>query len=126
MAITIIVTIIIMPLSSSRNALLFLLALRLLNAACLTTFFQPDEFYQSLEPAWQLAFGSDAGAWITWVSWPLYCLPRIVLLTAMVSDRNGSTSFVPPYIPCSLRRSTMLQMLSHNPSVSLPRRVLVS
>jgi GPI mannosyltransferase 3 len=47
---------------------LFLLAFRLLNALLLRTFFQPDEYFQSLEPAWQLAFGPDTGAWLTWVS----------------------------------------------------------
>lgn len=41
---------------------------RLANAIALSTFFQPDEYYQALEPAWQLAFGADSGAWITWVS----------------------------------------------------------
>ncbi|KAK5110751.1 hypothetical protein LTR62_005628 [Meristemomyces frigidus] len=45
---------------------LTLLLLRLLNAFVTRTFFQPDEYFQSLEPAWQLAFGSDSGAWITW------------------------------------------------------------
>jgi phosphatidylinositol glycan class B len=44
-----------------------LLALRILNALTIKTFFQPDEYYQSLEPAWRLAFGADSGAWITWV-----------------------------------------------------------
>jgi phosphatidylinositol glycan class B len=34
----------------------------------LRTFFQPDEFFQSLEPAWQLAFGDTSNAWITWVN----------------------------------------------------------
>ncbi|GAB7364865.1 hypothetical protein MBLNU230_g5657t1 [Neophaeotheca triangularis] len=43
-----------------------LLSLRILNAFGIKTFFQPDEYFQSLEPAWQLAFGSDGGAWITW------------------------------------------------------------
>ncbi|KAK4972424.1 glycosylphosphatidylinositol anchor biosynthesis [Elasticomyces elasticus] len=43
-----------------------LLALRLVNALTVQTFFQPDEYFQSLEPAWQIAFGKDAGAWITW------------------------------------------------------------
>ncbi|KAK3633648.1 glycosylphosphatidylinositol anchor biosynthesis [Elasticomyces elasticus] len=43
-----------------------LLALRLVNASSVQTFFQPDEYFQSLEPAWQIAFGKDAGAWITW------------------------------------------------------------
>lgn len=45
-----------------------LVSFRLLNALLLRTFFQPDEFFQSLEPAWQMAFGEDQGAWITWVS----------------------------------------------------------
>ena len=57
----------IMTLSSS-SLLLFLVGLRLVNALSIRTFFQPDEFFQSLEPAWQLAFGKDGGAWITWVS----------------------------------------------------------
>ncbi|KAJ5256692.1 hypothetical protein N7478_012796 [Penicillium angulare] len=63
------------PSSSSRrrvapaatwNILLFLIALRLVNAFTVRTFFQPDEFFQSLEPAWQIAFGKDQGAWLTW------------------------------------------------------------
>ncbi|PTB67852.1 glycosyltransferase family 22 protein [Trichoderma citrinoviride] len=40
--------------------------IRLVNALCLATFFQPDEFFQALEPAWRLAFGADSGAWLTW------------------------------------------------------------
>jgi hypothetical protein len=44
-----------------------LLALRITNALSIKTFFQPDEYFQSLEPAWQIAFGSESGAWITWV-----------------------------------------------------------
>ncbi|KAF1926082.1 glycosyltransferase family 22 protein, partial [Didymella exigua CBS 183.55] len=43
-----------------------LLALRIVNALTLRTFFQPDEFFQSLEPAWQLAFGGASSACITW------------------------------------------------------------
>ncbi|KAK5746419.1 glycosylphosphatidylinositol anchor biosynthesis [Elasticomyces elasticus] len=43
-----------------------LLALRLVNALSVQTLFQPDEYFQSLEPAWQIAFGKNAGAWITW------------------------------------------------------------
>jgi phosphatidylinositol glycan class B len=45
-----------------------LLAFRTVNALTLRTFFQPDEFFQSLEPAWQLAFGEASNAWITWVN----------------------------------------------------------
>lgn len=45
-----------------------LLGLRIYNALSLRTFFQPDEYFQALEPAWGVAFGKDSGAWITWVS----------------------------------------------------------
>ncbi|PGH12891.1 hypothetical protein AJ79_03991 [Helicocarpus griseus UAMH5409] len=52
--------------NTPQNILLFLIAFRALNALCVRTFFQPDEFFQSLEPAWNIAFGGDSGAWITW------------------------------------------------------------
>ena len=56
----------------SRDIFLFLVAFRMVNALSIRTFFQPDEYFQSLEPAWQIAFGTDSGAWITWVRsiWP--------------------------------------------------------
>lgn len=44
----------------------FLIIYRCINACLVRTFFQPDEFYQSLEPAWHMAFGTNSGAWITW------------------------------------------------------------
>ena len=55
--------------STSQDIFLFLVAFRILNALSVKTFFQPDEYFQSLEPAWQIAFGADSGAWITWVSY---------------------------------------------------------
>ena len=54
--------------ATAQDVLLFLVAFRILNALTLRTFFQPDEYFQSLEPAWQMAFGKDSGAWITWAS----------------------------------------------------------
>jgi GPI mannosyltransferase 3 len=51
----------------AQDILLFLIAFRILNAFTIQTFFQPDEYFQALEPAWQLAFGKNSGAWITWV-----------------------------------------------------------
>ncbi|KAL8643652.1 MAG: hypothetical protein Q9226_008214, partial [Calogaya cf. arnoldii] len=51
---------------TSQDVLLFLIAFRILNALSIRTFFQPDEYFQSLEPAWEIAFGSNSGAWITW------------------------------------------------------------
>ncbi|KAL4993072.1 Alg9-like mannosyltransferase family-domain-containing protein [Aspergillus recurvatus] len=50
----------------SSNILLFLIGFRLVNALTVRTFFQPDEFFQSLEPAWKVAFGANQGPWITW------------------------------------------------------------
>lgn len=54
------------PASPSR-VLAWLLVLRIVNATLVWTFFQPDEYFQSLEPAWAAAFGPDSGAYITWV-----------------------------------------------------------
>ncbi|KAL2861641.1 Alg9-like mannosyltransferase family-domain-containing protein [Aspergillus pseudodeflectus] len=54
------------PPDASSNILLFLIAFRLVNALTVRTFFQPDEFFQSLEPAWKIAFGESQGPWITW------------------------------------------------------------
>lgn len=53
-----------------QNILLYLVAFRIVNALCIKTFFQPDEYFQSLEPAWEIAFGSERGAWITWARRP--------------------------------------------------------
>ena len=53
---------------STLGVFALLLAFRLVNALTLRTFFQPDEYFQSLEPAWQLAFGGASDAWITWVT----------------------------------------------------------
>ena len=61
---------------SARRVLASLVLLRLLNAALVWTFFQPDEYFQSLEPAWAAAFGADSGAYTTWVCLPCpYLLP---------------------------------------------------
>ncbi|EXJ75886.1 uncharacterized protein A1O5_00394 [Cladophialophora psammophila CBS 110553] len=49
-----------------HNVFLFLVGFRVVNALTTRTFFQPDEYFQALEPAWQWAFGEGAGAWITW------------------------------------------------------------
>ncbi|SMY29379.1 unnamed protein product [Zymoseptoria tritici ST99CH_1A5] len=47
-------------------ALALLFTLRLANSYFVQTSFQPDEYFQSLEPAWDLAFGPESGAWLTW------------------------------------------------------------
>ncbi|KAL2134261.1 hypothetical protein VTI74DRAFT_628 [Chaetomium olivicolor] len=48
------------------DVLRLLLAFRFINALCVRTFFQPDEYFQVLEPAWRIAFGDNSGAWLTW------------------------------------------------------------
>lgn len=57
-----------------RDVLSLLLLFRFANALCVRTFFQPDEYFQALEPAWSIAFGRASGAWLTWVSKPLSSL----------------------------------------------------
>ncbi len=91
----------------ARDVLLFLIASRLLNALVVQTFFQPDEYFQALEPAWDLAFGKDSGAWITWV-----CLCALNWLASRtdVPSRNGRTTSglrsIPPYLPLPIRAPT--------------------
>lgn len=53
--------------AQSRDILAFFLTFRLINALCVRTFFQPDEYFQALEPAWDMAFKGGSGAWLTWV-----------------------------------------------------------
>jgi hypothetical protein len=57
-----------------------LLVLRIVNALTIRSFFQPDEFFQSLEPAWQLAFGRAGNACITWVNPPSALAPLVPVL----------------------------------------------
>ncbi|KAK1779230.1 Alg9-like mannosyltransferase family-domain-containing protein [Copromyces sp. CBS 386.78] len=49
-----------------KDVLTLLLVFRFINAIVLRTFFQPDEYFQALEPAWNMAFGDQSGAWLTW------------------------------------------------------------
>lgn len=70
-----------------QNIFLSLVAFRLLNALTIKTFFQPDEYYQALEPAWKWTFGDQAGAWITWVCRLSRPFHESEVLTA--TNRNG-------------------------------------
>ncbi|KAK0623273.1 Alg9-like mannosyltransferase family-domain-containing protein [Immersiella caudata] len=49
-----------------KDILSVLVVFRFINALCVRTFFQPDEYFQALEPAWSIAFGTNSGAWLTW------------------------------------------------------------
>ncbi len=57
-----------------KDVLSVLLLFRFVNALCVRTFFQPDEYFQALEPAWKIAFGDASGSWLTWVG-SLFALP---------------------------------------------------
>ncbi|BGP26829.1 dol-P-Man alpha-mannosyltransferase, glycosyltransferase family 22 protein [Rhodotorula toruloides] len=46
------------------------LPVRVVSAVLSRAFFQPDEYYQNLEPAYSLVFGPHAGAYSTW-EWSL-------------------------------------------------------
>jgi GPI mannosyltransferase 3 len=59
---------------TAKDVLLLLIGFRFINSLFSLTFFQPDEYFQALEPAWQMAFGSGSGAWITWASSPPFPL----------------------------------------------------
>lgn len=96
----------------TQNVLVLLLAFRIVNALTLRTFFQPDEYFQSLEPAWQLAFGPSSGAWMTWV-WA----DNVFFFASLTSSdsprvqahnvcRNGEPNCGPLCIQCYLQEST--------------------
>lgn len=87
--------------TNAQDVLLFLLAFRILNALCVNTFFQPDEFFQSLEPAWRIAFGKASGAWLTWVRRAVANYSKLV---ANISDRNGAISCALQSIQVYLRQ----------------------
>lgn len=91
--------------ATSQDILLFLVAFRVLNTLSIRTFFQPDEYFQSLEPAWEIAFGKDSGAWITWVNW---LNASMEAQCADKGNRNGNTSFGLPFILLSSPQSTGL------------------
>ena len=89
--------------STAQDVLIFLIAFRILNALSVKTFFQPDEFFQSLEPAWDIAFGANTGAWITWVRRGK--VNRPYTRPADCFARNGKTNCAPLCIRICLRRS---------------------
>ncbi|KAG6253613.1 glycosylphosphatidylinositol anchor biosynthesis, partial [Claviceps purpurea] len=70
-----------------RNRPMFLqnlIIIRLINAWWISTFFQPDEYFQSLEPAWELAFGPNSGAWLTWLRSSLH--PVLFSAVYLIAD----------------------------------------
>jgi len=50
-------------LGSNGRIFLALVLIRLINSLTICTFFQPDEYYQSLEPAWKFVFGYGETTW---------------------------------------------------------------
>lgn len=84
-----------------------LAALRLLNTLCTgRSFFQPDEYFQALEPAWNLAFGPASGAWLTW-EWKHQL--RSSLHPVLFAVAYSAVDTVTAVLPCSpaLRASVL-------------------
>ncbi|KAI9701308.1 MAG: glycosylphosphatidylinositol anchor biosynthesis [Bogoriella megaspora] len=52
--------------AQAKDVFWLLICFRVANALSLSTFFQPDEYFQSLEPAWAMVFGPESGTWKTW------------------------------------------------------------
>jgi hypothetical protein len=50
-------------LALDKRIFLALVCIRIFNALTIRTFFQPDEYYQSLEPAWRLVYGYGEITW---------------------------------------------------------------
>lgn len=89
-----------------------LLAFRMANALTLRTFFQPDEFFQSLEVAIDLAFGPASGACITW-EWENHL--RSSLHPAIFAAVYRAASWL-AYV-CGLKLSTRADLLLVAPKV---------
>jgi hypothetical protein len=121
-----------LPPSNSRHALafsihstifLFLLSFRILNAVSIRTFFQPDEYFQSLEPAWHIVFREG---WLTWVIFDPSSLPSYLCdcisrwLMGRTTRRNGTTSSAPSRIQWSSRGCTSPSLSSPTFSTSTP------
>ncbi|GAP89235.1 putative GPI mannosyltransferase 3 [Rosellinia necatrix] len=82
----------------AREGLAVIFAVRFANSLCVRTFFQPDEYFQVLEPAWQLLYGNDSGAWLTW-EWR-HALrssihPTVFALAYFIVDSFWASSNVP-------------------------------
>jgi hypothetical protein len=83
---------------AAKDIWMFLLVIRFMNALYVQTFFQPDEYFQSLEPAWEMAFGAQSGAWITWV-----CISPLNDAQFLIATRNGIINFALRYIQLYLQ-----------------------
>ena len=46
-----------------KRIILAVICIRIFNALTTVTFFQPDEYYQSLEPAWKFVYGYGEATW---------------------------------------------------------------
>ena len=67
----------------------YLILLRLINAFTVNTFFQPDEYFQSLEPAHQFAFGYGDLTW-EWIDQlRSFNYPFMFYLSFKLSDLLG-------------------------------------
>ncbi|KAJ8116121.1 hypothetical protein ONZ43_g4507 [Nemania bipapillata] len=84
----------------AREALSVIFAVRFVNSLCVRTFFQPDEYFQVLEPAWQMMYGNSSGAWLTWVRyflvdsfWATYNVPMVKAKWLLMAPKAMQTGF---------------------------------
>jgi len=90
-----------------RRLLLSLVALRTFNALTIRTFFQPDEYYQSLEPAWRFVFGYGELTWDWREGIRGFLYPSLFVSVWWIADKLGirdSTVLVSPAPPLLLER----------------------
>lgn len=90
---------------------LFIFSIRIINAVSIRTFFQPDEYFQALEPAWRLVFGEG---WLTWVPIISHLLRRHCVLTAQQEWREELRSIAHPLIFSWLYKGTYLLLNALN------------
>lgn len=92
-----------LPSISPLSLLIWLYILRLYNALNIETFFQPDEYFQALEPAWAAAFGENSGAWITWVRRALESVYLDPVLRYHLTGMAGTSPLIPASPPVHRR-----------------------
>ncbi|OAV97786.1 hypothetical protein, variant 1 [Puccinia triticina 1-1 BBBD Race 1] len=97
---------------------------RLLNALLCRTYFQPDEFYQALEPAHRLVFGYGFQAWewrpspdgatggIRSPILPLLFVPGYSLLSLLRLDHTRLIIFLPKLVQAGIATATDLATYS--------------
>ncbi|KAI0034526.1 glycosyltransferase family 22 protein [Vararia minispora EC-137] len=96
-----------------RRGVVIPLCLRILIAVCTRTFFQPDEYFQSLEPAHRIVFGYGHLTWewlaenpIRSIAYPALTVPVYWLLKILGLDDTVLLVFAPKILHGTLAAGT--------------------